>query len=219
MFKKSAKIIIKTHGIFVESRDKISEISSGSIEQSDSDLSILASRLKMVCGDSTIIAKIAMIVMIVSFILATIAIFTPFWQSQTSADGTKVYTGLVVTCNNNIGYCLNLNTILDRYSNQDFYTTMLATLSLSMIGWVFGLAAMIVLIIYACLPNKITGIVAIILCFISGACITAAVIVYGVGLNAYIDSALSWSFGLDAAAGGLAIIAGVIVIINSCLIP
>ena len=51
---------------------------------------------------------------------------------------------------------------------SEFYTSMLATLSLAMIGWVFGLAGMIVLIIYACLPNKITGILSIILCFISG---------------------------------------------------
>ena len=72
----------------------------------------------MVCSDSTVIAKIAMIVMIVSFILATIAIFTPYWQEEASGDGTQLFTGLVLACDNSVGYCFNLQTILDRYSNQ-----------------------------------------------------------------------------------------------------
>ena len=72
----------------------------------------------MVCGDSTVIAKIAMIVMIVSFICATVAIFTPYWQEETAADGSKTYTGLVVSCSNAVGYCVDLQNILDRYSNQ-----------------------------------------------------------------------------------------------------
>ena len=72
----------------------------------------------MVCGDSTIIAKIAMIVMIVSFILATIAIFTPYWQQEDAGGGNQLFTGLVVACDNNLGYCFNLQTILERYSNQ-----------------------------------------------------------------------------------------------------
>ena len=49
-----------------------------------------------------------------------------------------------------------------------FYTSQVATLSLAMIGWVFSLAAMVVLIVYACLPNKILAYVCIVLCFISG---------------------------------------------------
>ena len=72
----------------------------------------------MVCGDSTVIAKIAMIIMIVSFVCATIAIFTPYWQEEAAGDGSKLYTGLVVSCNNNLGVCVNIQDILDRYSNQ-----------------------------------------------------------------------------------------------------
>ena len=37
-----------------------------------------------------------------------------------------------------------------------------------MVGWVFGLVAVIILIVYACLPNKVTGILSIIFCLISG---------------------------------------------------
>ena len=50
----------------------------------------------------------------------------------------------------------------------EFYTSLLVTLSLAMIGWVFGLVAVIILIVYACLPNKVTGILSIIFCLISG---------------------------------------------------
>jgi len=45
------------------------------------------------------------------------------------------------------------------------------------------------------------------------------VIVYGVGFDSLVNSTLSWSFGLDAAAGGLALAAGIIVIVNTCIIP
>lgn len=173
----------------------------------------------MVCGDSTIIAKVAMVIMIVSFVCSTIAIFTPYWSETQGSDGTKIYSGLVVECNNTIGYCVSIQSILDRYGNSDYYTSQIWSLSLAMVGWVFSLAAMIVIIVYACLPNKITGIVTIILCLIGGGCIIAAVIIYGVGFDGLVNAALSWSFGLDAAAGGLALAAGIIVIINTCLIP
>lgn len=53
----------------------------------------------------------------------------------------------------------------------------------------------------------------------TGACIIAAVIIYGIGFESLINSTLGWSFGLDVAAGGLALVAMVIVIVNSCLIP
>lgn len=173
----------------------------------------------MVCGDSTIIAKVAMVVMIISFVCSTIAIFTPYWSESEGANGEKIYTGLVIECENNLGYCVNLQDILDRYGNSEYYTDQLATLSLAMIGWVFSIAAVVILIVYACLPNKITAIVAIILSFLAGACIIAAVIIYGVGFESLVNSTLGWSFGLDVAAGGLALITMVIVIINSCLIP
>lgn len=173
----------------------------------------------MVCGDSTIIAKVALIIMIVSVVCSTIAIFTPYWSSTQSSDGTKIYSGLVVECNNTIGYCISIQDILNRYANSGYWTSQIWSLSLGMVGWVFSVAAMVILIVYSCLPNKITAIVAIIMCFIGGGCIIAAVIVYGVGFDALVNSALNWSFGLDAAAGGLALAAGVIVIINSCLIP
>lgn len=55
--------------------------------------------------------------------------------------------------------------------------------------------------------------------YLPGGCIIAAVIIYGVGFDSLVNATLSWSFGLDAAAGGLAIAAGIIVIVNSCLIP
>ncbi|XP_060582296.1 uncharacterized protein LOC132738720 [Ruditapes philippinarum] len=173
----------------------------------------------MVCGDSTIIAKVAMIVMIVSVVCSTIAIFTPYWNETEGANGDKIYTGLVVQCNNTLGVCVSVQDILDKYGNSQYYTDQLWTLSLAMIGWVFSIAAMVVLIVYACLPNKITAIVAIILCFLAGGCIIAAIIIYGVGFDSLVNSTLGWSFALDAAAGGLALVAMVIVIVNSCLIP
>jgi hypothetical protein len=52
-----------------------------------------------------------------------------------------------------------------------------------------------------------------------GGCIIAAIIIYGVGFDSLVNSTLGWSFALDAAAGGLALVAMVIVIVNSCLIP
>lgn len=173
----------------------------------------------MVCGDSSIIAKVAMIVMIVSFVCGTIAIFTPYWNETQASDGTTIYSGIVTQCNNTLGYCVSIQDILDKYSDTTFYTSQIWTLSLAMVGWVFSLAAMIVLIVYACLPNKILAIVAIILCFVAGGCIIASIIVYGVGFEKLVSATLGWSFALDAAAGGLALVAMVIVIINTCLIP
>jgi hypothetical protein len=72
----------------------------------------------MVCGDSTIIAKVAMIVMIVSVVCSTIAIFTPYWNETEGANGDTIYTGLVVQCNNTLGVCVSVQDILDKYGNS-----------------------------------------------------------------------------------------------------
>ena len=72
----------------------------------------------MVCGDSTIIAKVAMIVMIISVVCSTIAIFTPYWNETEGSNGDKIYTGLVVECNNTLGVCVSLQDILDKYGNS-----------------------------------------------------------------------------------------------------
>jgi len=72
----------------------------------------------MVCGDSSIIAKVAMIVMIVSVVCSTVAIFTPYWSETEGSNGDKIYSGLIIECNNTLGYCFSIQDILDRYGDS-----------------------------------------------------------------------------------------------------
>ena len=75
----------------------------------------------MVCGNLTCLAKLALIVMIISFVCATIAIFTPYWSERELSNGKTEYTGLVVQCNNTLGVCSNLGDILDKYKDSSEY--------------------------------------------------------------------------------------------------
>ena len=52
-----------------------------------------------------------------------------------------------------------------------------------------------------------------------GLCITVSLILYGASLTDLYSSLLNWSFGLDVGGAALALTAGVLMVINSCLIP
>lgn len=71
----------------------------------------------MVCGDSTVVAKVALVIMILCVAAGTVAIFTPYWSETQGANGDRIYSGLVVECNNTLGWCIDIKGILDRYTN------------------------------------------------------------------------------------------------------
>ncbi|KAJ8321928.1 hypothetical protein KUTeg_000399 [Tegillarca granosa] len=170
------------------------------------------------CCVSSLLAKIAMLVILISFVCGTIAIFTPYWTEQ-SANSTVTFSGLFANCTS-LSSCLDFSSVLDAYKGTDFYDDFIATLSLQLAGWIAIFAATIIMIIYACAccaDLKIIGYVAIILSLLGGSLITAGIIVYGVGLNALQSAVLSWSFGLDIACAALALAAGVIMLVNICV--
>ncbi|KAL5015374.1 hypothetical protein ScPMuIL_009644 [Solemya velum] len=171
------------------------------------------------CSEAPCLGKLALIVLIIGFVCATIAIFTPYWNEQDLGSKTKI-SGLISTCDDNaIGYCVgDINEVIASFNGTEFVDDFIATLSLQLGGWTAMLAGVIVMIVYTCLPNKILAIVGLILCLLSGGMIIASMVVYGIGITTIMDSVLSWSFGLDVAGGGLALIAGVIMIINSCIL-
>ncbi|XP_062612015.1 uncharacterized protein LOC134273823 [Saccostrea cucullata] len=171
------------------------------------------------CDDSSVLSKVATVVILVSFVCCTIAIFTPYW-SDLESNGTVNYTGLFYTCTNDVSNCFNLDNVLSVYQGTDYYDDFLATLSLQLVGWVGVLVSMVIMIVFSCcLPNKILGWVAVIFMLIGGLCITVSLIIYGASLIDLYNSLLSWSFGLDVAGAALALTAAVLMIINSCIIP
>uniref|UniRef100_K1QNL3 Uncharacterized protein n=1 Tax=Magallana gigas TaxID=29159 RepID=K1QNL3_MAGGI len=155
------------------------------------------------CNDSSVLSRVATVVIVVSFACCTVAIFTPYW-SNLESNGTVNYTGLILTCTNDITNCFSLDNVLSVYQGTDYYDDFLATLSLQLVGWVCVLVGMVIMIVFSsCVPNKILGWVAIIFML----------------LGDLYNSLLNWSFGLDVAGAALALTAAVLMIVNSCIIP
>lgn len=171
------------------------------------------------CNDSSVLSRVATVVIVVSFACCTVAIFTPYW-SNLESNGTVNYTGLILTCTNDITNCFSLDNVLSVYKGTDYYDDFLATLSLQLVGWVCVLVGMVIMIVFSsCVPNKILGWVAIIFMLLGGLCITVSLILYGASLTDLYNSLLNWSFGLDVAGAALALTAAVLMIVNSCIIP
>ncbi|XP_033727181.1 uncharacterized protein LOC117316616, partial [Pecten maximus] len=85
-------------------------------------------------GDSSKLACVALIVIIVSFVCACVAIFTPFWQ-QLESNGNITYSGLITTCQNSVSDCFTIDNILSTYQGTDQYDDFLVNLSLQMFGF------------------------------------------------------------------------------------
>ncbi|XP_069106687.1 uncharacterized protein [Argopecten irradians] len=171
----------------------------------------------MACiGNNSKLACVALIVIIISFVCASVAIFTPFWQQQEN-NGNITYSGLLTTCQNSISDCFTIDNILSTYQGTDQYDDFLVNLSLQMFGFLLIIVSMVVLSLYCCCTFKAIGIVAAVTSILAGCTIIAGLIVYGVNFNSVVNSIMSWSFGLDVAAAVLALTAGVLCIINSCL--
>ncbi|XP_060066191.1 uncharacterized protein LOC132546487 [Ylistrum balloti] len=167
-------------------------------------------------GDSSKLACVALIVIILSFVCACVAIFTPFWQEQES-NGVITYSGLLTTCQNSLSECFTIDNILSAYQGTDQYDDFLVNLSLQMFGFLLIIVSMVLLFLYCCCTFKAIGVIAAITSILAGCSIIAGLIVYGISFSSVVNSLMSWSFGLDVAAAALALTAGILCIINCCL--
>ena len=169
------------------------------------------------CCDSTPISWVAYIISWVALPCGLVAIFTPYWNEQSENVNTD-FAGIFLQCKS-ISNCFSLSTVLEAYEGTDFYDYFIANLALQLIGLVALIVAVVLLSVYSCcLSNKYLAYVAIGFLLFAAGCIIAGATVYGVTLMDYYNATttLSWSFGLDVACGGLSLVAGILMIVNSC---
>lgn len=170
------------------------------------------------CCDSTPISWVSYIISWVALVCGLVAIFTPYWHEQ-SGNVNVDFAGLFTSCKDDISNCFSISNILSTYEGTAFYDDFLVNLSLQLAGLVALIVAVVLFSVYSCcLSNKYLAYVIIGFLLFAGGAIVAGATVYGVKLMDYYDAAttLSWSFGLDVAAGGLSLVAGILLIVNSC---
>ncbi|KAL3889642.1 hypothetical protein ACJMK2_001978 [Sinanodonta woodiana] len=147
------------------------------------------------------------------FILLTVGFVTPFWSTSTSGE----YKGLLLSCRSSWACNFEINSITKFFSG-DFSGFQVGAMTLGIAGWVLGLVALIVIMVYSCFPITVTGVLAFIFALLSGVSGAACVIIYGSGIPNLTQVAVSWSLGLFTGGSALMITVGILLIINVCVL-
>ncbi|KAK3611936.1 hypothetical protein CHS0354_014011 [Potamilus streckersoni] len=167
--------------------------------------------------NNCLIACLAYLLTIIGFLALTAGFFTPFWNVSTQSDGTTKYSGLLMTCYSSFTCSFDVEQI-KKYTSGDFSGFQIGAMTLGIAGWVLGLVALIIIMVYSCFPITVTGVLAFIFALLSGVSGAACVIIYGSGIPNLTQVSVSWSLGLFTGGSALMIAVGILLIINVCVL-
>jgi len=145
-------------------------------------------------NEATLFVKVSVILLPIAFLLDLIGIATSYWVSW-PAYGYNYHSGL-----------------------WDFYNEpswLEATQAFEVLGFIAGLAALVLIILYIFVPatsgKRIVFILTLVMCFAAAGCIILGIVIYGSK-----SSHLSWSFALCTIAGIIFGVAGVLLLLDFC---
>lgn len=146
--------------------------------------------------------KLALLIIFIGFVIHTIGFGAPYWQVVGSKDLFRA--GLWQICV--INSCNEVDAA--DFTKIGFDNWFQAVRTLECFGLIGSIAVIIFVLLYSCIDgcstSKGVAIWNLILCFVTGSLILAAIIIFGAKSNNF-----AWAFGLTAGGGVCYILAGI----------